>query len=220
MATKSKQDMQEVTMFRKHFNSGQNINMYSLDADHTFIHDFLREELYEDDVVSKIVVSDEWQKPLQEYIYANYKNLCTERQIEYLEKTREEQIEDYSRQLRYKYRTTIRRRMSIAITGYDMQYYNKLNPQLVMLRHIKKMEKLTDDNEQFSKYLLDNIDEPYISKMIYERLSCKSRESLVFNRYNPRAVSSKALYEVYRLLQYDKGCIRIKFKEQAGVYDD
>lgn len=202
-------------LFGKHFNSGQNINIYSLQAEHLFVEQFINQHYVSQDEIADELLSCEVTNPLKDFVTSQYKSILTSKQIEYVQMPDAVKMKKVAQPHRSRFRKLMTKRVMLKLTGYDIEYYHKLNTHLAQLIVIENSFAVDDDNSKLSEYIKSVIDTPYMEELVYDRLSCCNRYLLTKAVTGEHDIPAKALYEVSKLMLQDYDFIQNEFKNRA-----
>lgn len=198
-------------MFGKHFDPRGNINIYSLDAKHFFIKDFIEKEYIVRDEVEGLLFNDEWTRPLREFVVENHGKLLTSKQLEYVGHIVGGNYKMYTDVARSQYRMRMGKRITRHICGMEVRYYNRMDTDLRNLRLINQLIDVSDDLHELSAKVVQLIDEPLLNELVYEMLDDEARQSVVEAVLTGEPVSSKALYKLFNMLYEEYDLIHARF---------
>src|SRR5690606_19340983 len=146
------------------------------------------------------------RKRFSNWVYENYKNILTKKQIAFVEATEEERFTKYTRRDRWQYKNKIQRNLLRKYFKMDgMQYYRRLEYDLEKLSILRKLIKKAYNNKAFMSYILENLYTNYINDLVYgTRISTKAFKHLMYARLNPDYVPNAAiLNELYEIILED-----------------
>lgn len=194
----------DIALFKKHFQSNQNINIYSLDAGHVFIQEHMRknDDYYVD--VESLLFRDNTDKPLHRFVSDNYKTILTRKQVEYLDKS-DEELAQASKQLRYSYRRNMSKRIMLNLLGMNVPYYHRLNGDLLILATARKLIRsaLEDSMIEFVTLLKSECKYRHVERLVYDRLSPEANRAVVYALRTLEPIPAVHVYELINILYHD-----------------
>lgn len=149
----------------------------------------------------------QFHNPFITFTVYRWGDIVTKAQKQFIEDILEGKEEQYSRQLRYKYRMNIQRRLKMAFIGVggdDMPTY-KLGEIKLKMDLMDRFFEASHDNDYYSQKIRENIDKEYISQIVYERLSSEARKDIILycKKKKPK-IESIHLYEFNNILVEDR----------------
>lgn len=194
------QKYQERGLFGCNFTNHRNVWIYSIDTPS------VRKEIENRLSISMQDEEIPVRKRFSHWVYENYRNILTTKQIAFVEATEEERFTNYTKRDRWKYKNIIQRNLLKKYFKMDgMQYYRRMEYDLEKLNILRKLRRKANDNKAFVSYILENLDTNYINELVYgTRISSKCFTHLQFARNNPDYVPNAAiLNELYELILED-----------------
>lgn len=190
------QKYQERSLFGCNFTNYRNVWIYSIDTPSVRkeIENRMSIELQGEEIPVR--------KRFSNWVYENYRNILTTKQIAFVEATEEERFTNYTKRDRWKYKNVIQRTLLKKYFKMDgMQYYRRMEYYLEKLNILRKLRRRAYDNKAFVSYILENLDTNYINDLVYgNRISTKAFKHLMYARlnpdYTPNAVILNEIYEI------------------------
>jgi hypothetical protein len=141
------------------------------------------------------------------YVLNTYENLLTIRQKEFLVDFLNGEEKKYSKQLRYKYRTNIQRRLKkafIGVGGDDVSLY-MVAQYRSHIDLINKYIEISNDNKGFENLVIKKIDKEYVNDIVYCKLSRKARQNVIdFYLQKVDHLTITTLNEFFNFIMDDK----------------
>ena len=127
-------------------------------------------------------------KHFSKFIQTNYSSLLTPKQVEYLEMSDDDRNKTFKKNTRWNYRKRIQQTMMTAYFGEPITMTRRLETYLDGMVTTAHLLLLQGCPEEFTKFVIDNLDSNYINKLVYETLDTDMRKEVVTCYYNGSAV--------------------------------
>lgn len=141
------------------------------------------------------------------FVVHNWQEYLTKQQKQFLHDVLEGEEELYTKQQRYQFRINIQKRLKMAFIGVggDNVSIYRMGEFRLKLDLIKQFLEVDEDNEQFGREIIKNLDREYISEIVYDRMSPEAQKNIVlcYQGKVPR-IENKHLYEFYEIIVADK----------------
>jgi hypothetical protein len=144
---------------------------------------------------------------LKNYILNNRDNILTKRQKQFINVVLKGSEEIFSKQLRYKYRNNIQRRLKKAFLGVggDNVPLHLVDQYRTKMDLIDKFIKTSFDNDKFQGLLMKKLDTSYINSIVYKRISNNARNEILDLYFKKiEKLSIRTLNEVMDCIIKDK----------------
>ena len=155
----------------------------------------------------KIDTSKQFHNPFITFVVHRWEEFVTKKQKQFILDVLDGKEHLYSKQLRYKYRNNIQKRLKMAFigSGGDCVSIYKLGEFRTNLNIIQRFLEVDHDNDLYSREIVKNIDKEYVNQIVYERLSPEARMEIVkFYFGKIPKIKPVHLYEFHSIIMDDK----------------
>lgn len=155
----------------------------------------------------KIDTSKQFHNPFITFVVHRWEEFVTKQQKQFILDVLDGNEDFYSRQLRYKYRNNIQKRLKMAFigSGGDCVSIYRMGEFRTNLDIIDKFLEVDYDNELYSQEIIKHINKEYINQIVYDRLSPEAQQAIVsFYLGKIPKIKSAHLYEFHEHIIADK----------------